>query len=81
MITGVIPSVFCSPKAVSRGGPNKAVESSLTGVCWLMNQKRKIISNYTYFRVAQYGNFGLLVADVNKITYSTVCDYTRLLVS
>lgn len=26
-------SVFCSPKAVSKGGPNKAVVSSETGVC------------------------------------------------
>lgn len=26
-------SVFCSPKAVSKGGPNKAVVSSGTGVC------------------------------------------------
>ena len=27
-----LPSVFCSPKAVSKGGPNKAVVSSETGV-------------------------------------------------
>lgn len=26
-------SVFCSPKAVSKGGPNKPVVSSETGVC------------------------------------------------
>lgn len=28
-----LPSIFGSPKVVSRGGPNKAVVSSETGVC------------------------------------------------
>lgn len=42
-----LPSIFCSPKAVSRGGPNKAVESSLTGVCWLVKQKQKPVASVT----------------------------------
>lgn len=36
-----LPSVFCSPKAVSKGGPNKPVVSSETGVCWLLRQKKQ----------------------------------------
>lgn len=37
---GALPSFFGSPKAVSRGGPNKAVVSSETGVCGLLEQTK-----------------------------------------
>lgn len=33
-----LPSIFGSPKDVSRGGPNKAVVSSETGVGWLQDR-------------------------------------------
>lgn len=40
-----LPSIFWSPKAVSKGGPNKFVVISEAGVCWLLqgekNKKQK----------------------------------------
>ena len=52
----VLPSFFGSPKAVSRGGPNKAVVSSETGVCWLLKQKRDNINKVIYLSILHKKN-------------------------
>lgn len=80
-----LPSVFCSPKAVSKGGPNKAVVSSGTGVCCLQQQWRNntgnVISNtaiillLSYSYNSRWSYFTENTGGINLILHATFTSY------